>query len=137
VFVAGSLGLAELVATWLKAQGVEARVMDALTLGGVDGLTPWSSHAVSARGIEVWVADPDQAPRAQQLIAEHEEARAQQAAAAEGEEVEAVCEECGETSVFPGRESGTTQNCPSCGAYLDVPGEDEGWDEAEEARPEE
>src|SRR4051794_14567613 len=71
VFVADSLGLAEVVALWLCDQDVPAEVMDAATLGGFDGLTWLSRTAVSARGMEVWVTDPNQIPQAQVLLAEH------------------------------------------------------------------
>ena len=55
VFVADSLGLAEVVATWLRGQEIPAEVMNPSTLGGLLGLTPYSLTAVSATGIEVWV----------------------------------------------------------------------------------
>lgn len=122
VFVADSLGLAEVVALFLSDQGLAAEVMSPATLGGLDGLTVWSSHAVAARGIEVWVLDPSTAPRARELL----ERQAAQLAARTAErgaagDITAVCEDCGQDTVFPGTEAGKVLNCRWCGAYLDVP----------------
>jgi hypothetical protein len=47
----------------------------------------------------------------------------------DSEQVEAVCEECGCRASFPAQERGTVQECPKCGAYLDVGDAElpEGW----------
>lgn len=125
VFVGDKMGLAEVVATWLREHDIPAQVMNPRTLGGLQGLTPWSSTGVSAAGIEVWVLDPADAERARQLVAEHEQARAAQAElAASSGPAEAVCEECGKTSTHPAAQRGTVQECPHCGEYLDVPDAD-------------
>jgi hypothetical protein len=50
VFVADSLGLAEIIAGGLSDQGIAAEAMDTATLGGFDGLTWLSSTGISARG---------------------------------------------------------------------------------------
>ncbi len=108
--------------------------MDGATLGGFDGLTLWAPTAVGARGIEVWVLDPNQADAARQLLEQHaEELAARDAARADSSaSVEVACEECGEVNVFPGSDSGKVQTCRNCGEYLDVPGPDGDWAEAEE-----
>lgn len=41
--------------------------------------------------------------------------------------IEAVCEECERTSMFPATQDGTTQTCPHCHAHMDVG--DLGWPE--------
>jgi hypothetical protein len=69
VFVASDAAQAAVVANWLEHQSIPARVMDTMTLGGLDGLTAWTG--VSARGIEVWVLRPDDAERARALVEEH------------------------------------------------------------------
>jgi hypothetical protein len=48
--------------------------------------------------------------------------------------VTAVCEECGESSMFAGTLLGTVQDCPHCGRFMDVAaaGEDLDWGEPEE-----
>lgn len=48
--------------------------------------------------------------------------------------VEAVCEECGESSLWEAAANGSIQKCPDCTAWMDVGGED--WfAEAEAAGP--
>jgi ribosomal protein S27E len=131
VFVADSLGLAEVVALWLTHQEVPAQVMDRNTLGGLEGLT-FSRTMVSSRGIEVWVMDVAQAPRASQLLEAHGAELAARAAArapASGP-IDVVCDKCGQLSTFPGSASGKVENCTHCGEYVDVPGGDD-WDEAD------
>jgi hypothetical protein len=133
VFVADTMGLAEIVASWLRSQEIPAEVMDLNTLGGLEGLTPFVPRGlVSARGIEVWVTDLSQAEQASQLLKDHAEQFASRRAEAKDlESIEVECEECGATSTFPGQERGTVQDCQHCGAYLDVPGEEESWEEVE------
>jgi hypothetical protein len=43
-------------------------------------------------------------------------------AAGDGSEstITTVCEECGREAEFPAVQGGSVQNCPHCGAYLDV-----------------
>src|SRR5271166_4645357 len=103
VFVADSLGLAEIVAVYLRQHGVAAAVMNPATLGGLEGLTWVSRTGVSANGIEVWINDPAQTVQAQELLADQKEfqgARLARAAARTGT-VDAVCDECGKTTAFP------------------------------------
>jgi hypothetical protein len=129
VYVADSLGLAEVVAIWLTDQGLPAQVMDAHTLGGHEGLTWFSRTGVSTRGIEVWVNDPAEATRTQLLLQEHQAEMAAQAAerAHAAETVEVVCEDCGGSNAFPGSDRGKVQNCGHCGEYLDVPSDQDGY----------
>ncbi len=124
VFVADSLGLAEVVAGWLSDHGIAAQVMDAATLGGFDGLTWLSSTGVAARGIEVWVRDPARASEAKALLeAQGEALTAQASRRGEGAaEVEVACDECGAMNTFAAADGGRVQSCARCGAYVDVPG---------------
>jgi hypothetical protein len=39
--------------------------------------------------------------------------------------VKAVCEECGKESEWPAASMGTTEVCPNCDAYMDVPDPDD------------
>lgn len=127
VFVAPQLGVAHVVVAWLAERGISAQVMNLTTLAGLDGLTPWSSAGVAGGGIEVWVLHPRDAPRALELLAEREQSEAARLADldAKGEPIEAVCEACGRASVFPAKLRGSVQECPGCGAYVDVGAEDE------------
>jgi hypothetical protein len=131
VYVADSPAVAEVIVGWLGEQGVSAQVMNSATLGGLDGLTPWSTTGVSSVGIEIWVNDLAQADDARKLLEEHDKdiaAKRAKTASIVGP-VAVVCEECGHNNVFAGNQAGSTQDCEECGAYLDVPGpDDEDWD---------
>jgi hypothetical protein len=119
------MAAAVVTATWLTDNGVPAQVMDLMTLGGFEGLTALLP-GISARGLEVWVEDPSRAPEARRLLAEHDAARGQREAEAQQQgPTEVVCEECGGHSLFPASQHGTVQECPLCGAYVDVEGPDE------------
>jgi ribosomal protein S27E len=134
VYVSDTLGVAEIVAGWLKEQDIAAEVMDTATLGGFDGKTSITPWVASNRGIEVWVPDAD-VDRARELLAAKTEEfrlKADQRATRTGT-VEAVCEECGHSATFAASAAGTVEDCPSCGAYLDVPDPDEQWDDMEPA----
>jgi hypothetical protein len=41
--------------------------------------------------------------------------------------VSAVCEDCGQSSEWPADAMGTTETCPNCGAYMDIPDPDDDW----------
>ena len=125
IFVAADVGQAAVVVNWLGHHGIRARIMDTMTLGGLEGLTAWVG--VSSRGIEVWVADKADSERARSLIAEHQQSLSALLTRRESAgPVSAQCEECGGTSEFSGGQRGTVQNCPHCGRYLDVPDDDVG-----------
>ena len=122
VFVAGDVGRATVVASWLENQGIPAQVMDEMTLGGLDGLSGWLG--ISARGMEVWVLREDLVDHARELLAEHEDIQSDILArkAAMGP-VSVRCEDCGTVNVFPGDRRGMLEDCPRCGGCLDVPEE--------------
>ncbi len=135
VYVADSLGNAEVIVLWLGDQGVKAQVMNPATLGGLVGLTPLSPTGVSSAGIEIWVDDLAQATLARQLLEEHDQdlAEKRERVARDVGPVAVVCDECGHENVYSGKLAGSTQDCEECGAYLDVPGpEDDDWDTDEE-----
>jgi transcription initiation factor IIE alpha subunit len=63
----------------------------------------------------------EDAERAKQLLLELEAQELRKAQEAETRPpIEAVCEECGNRSSFPGSQRGSAQECPKCGEYLDV-----------------
>jgi ribosomal protein S27E len=138
VYVAESLGQADIVATMLEQNRIKAEVMDRHTQGGFEGL---SAIAAKGNGVEVWVLDPTHTAEAIELIAEQEVARTTRTAAraASGKPVDVVCEDCGTATTFPAEQQGTVQDCPNCGAFVDV-GEDEeddtdAVDEDDESQP--
>lgn len=87
--------------------------------------------------VEVRVIDVDQAAAARQAIADEREAvrevqdRLRRRAERTGV-MGATCEECGKPSDWPAAQAGTTQDCPHCGAYMDIPDpEGDGWDDVD------
>jgi hypothetical protein len=129
IFVTDHPGEADVVVIWLGQQEIAAQVMNRNTMGGLEGLTPWVG--VSARGIEVWVKDADDASRAGQLLAAHhalQAGKAPESTTPRGP-VNVLCEECGASVAFPGADHGSVQDCPECGAFIDVLDGDEEWEE--------
>lgn len=122
---------AEAVAAWLADKGFPAELAVvgeiAAPVGGL-GL-----EEVPPPELEVRVVNPDHAEPARQAITEQREALAEARAVAERRAqrtgtVTATCEECGKPSEWPAAEMGTTQDCPHCGAYMDIPDPDDNWD---------
>lgn len=127
-FVAEHVAHATVVANWLESQGIPAKVMDVMTLGGLDGLTAWTG--VSSRGIEVWVLQADDVDRARSLLEEHDELRRDQdRQESPSHPVLAYCDACGNAAEFPAEQRDTRQPCPQCGASVYVsegePGDEE------------
>lgn len=123
------------VAAWLVERLIEAGVVADIRADvpkpSVDPLTG-ATQMADPTGVEVVIADPEKEGEARQLIedrmADLEALRAKRAARAAREgTVPAVCEECGESSDWPAAEMGSTQDCPHCGAFLDVPDPDDEW----------
>jgi hypothetical protein len=129
VHVDHNLARARLIAGWLGGHGIPADVMDEMTLGGFEGLVSILPAKLSFRGVEVWVIDPADADRARQLLAD--KAAEIQAKKSRTGTVEARCEDCGRSSTFPAAQQGSIQNCPHCGAMVDVPDPDGEWDVGE------
>src|SRR5688572_17338656 len=100
VHVDYNLAHAQLVVGWLSSHGIAAEVMNEMTLGGFEGLVSILPSKLSFRGVEVWVNEPANAGRARQLIAEHA-AELQASRSNRTGEVEAVCDECDQTTTFP------------------------------------
>src|SRR5207248_8500988 len=95
VFVANTLGEADIVAAWLSGNGFLARVMGAAALQGALGWLPFNEFG--AKGIEVWVLEEAQAPAARRLLAERSaEVRSRMGAVAQPDApIEVVCGGCG------------------------------------------
>ena len=71
---------------------------------------------------QVWV-DRQDAEEAGRLLAEFERQKRDRNAdrkANESKTIEVLCEECKKPSSFAGSLEGTVQDCPHCGAYVDV-----------------
>ena len=118
---------AQLVRLALIEAGVEAFATEDLSNVGIWmlGLLP------EIHKPQVWVERDDMA-RAKPVLDQYErEAEGRRQADREmlsaggpvtGAQIDAVCEECGQSASFPASRSGTVQDCPHCGAYMDVDG---------------
>ncbi|MCE9548008.1 MAG: DUF2007 domain-containing protein [Planctomycetia bacterium] len=123
VYVANNPGEADIIVIWLDKHEIPAWVTNQNTLGGLPGLTSFSKTGISPRGIEVWVVDPEKAPAARTLLAEHarELAATQHFRQNLPDSLLAQCDDCGRSTPFEARFAGTVQNCPHCKAHIDVP----------------
>jgi Putative prokaryotic signal transducing protein len=128
VFVANNPVEADIVACWLGERGILAQVMNRATLGGLEGLTPFSLTGVGTVGLEVWVQDPTQASHALQILAEH--AAARETNDHGGQAIETICEQCGERMSLTSAPNGSPHQCPHCGAPVHAESESEGTSRA-------
>jgi hypothetical protein len=131
VFVAENQQVADAVIALLAGAGISAEVHVPPIDTSTDTLTG-ASEAVQRGGeFEVRVENESQLAEAKQLIASAVGAAAvrsvREKRAARTGTVTATCEECGKTSDWPAASMGTTEVCPHCGAYMDVPDPDEDW----------
>jgi hypothetical protein len=145
VFVAPDVRLASWVVDMLLKWGIPADVKADIPATTVDPLTGATMMA-DPTGFEVIVTDPAKVDEAKKMLAERIEemqaleARREARANREGT-VTAVCEECGKSSDWPASAMGSTENCPHCTAYMDIPDPEDDWadfdagaDEDEEAK---
>lgn len=113
----------------LVASGIEAFLTEDFSLGGtwIGGFLP------EIHKPQVWVERAD-IDRAKPVLDEFERRATElRKRAAAGPAIEVVCEECRRSASFPAAQKGSVQQCPDCGAYIDV-GEGEapeGWEEGE------
>jgi hypothetical protein len=130
-----SMALHDPVAVYNAESNVEAYLLcDLLNDAGIEACTTQDvlPVGVSVYGLnyeinkpQVWTERAD-IERAKPILEEYERQQSQQ----RRDEAEkskhgsptlvATCEECGQSSVFPTAENGTVQECPHCGAYMDV-----------------
>ena len=113
---AATLEEAEILVAWLAERDIKATITDR------DNPGAFAFGVTDTEGIEVFVADEESARQAKQLLAEHDRERAaRQETDDAGGEVEVTCEECQCACSFPAAQRGSVQECPECGAYVDVP----------------
>jgi len=139
------MALSDPVAAYNAANNMEANyVRDALVAAGIEAFTT-EDHSVVGIWVgglvpeihkpQVWIERAD-TERAKPVLDEYErraaELRATQVARDEAADaIEVVCEECGARSPFPAAQKGSVQQCPQCGAFLDVGDQPEDWDDGE------
>lgn len=116
VYTAGSNIEAHSLVTWLESNGIQGHAVE-----DNSGVSLFALGTISQfHDPQVFVDKQDHA-RAVELVEKFETRRVQRRENGDGDEpVSSECEECGKSSEFPASEDGTTQNCPKCGAYMDV-----------------
>lgn len=113
---AATIGEADVIAAWLENEGIPAFVRNELSV-----VTLHVPVIAAPKGVEICVA-PEDADEARRLLAARAtEAATRDAALASAPPIEAVCEQCGTTWIFPATAAGSVQTCEQCRAYLDVP----------------
>jgi len=114
---AATVSEADIVASWLEERGVPAFVKNRLTAETL----PIDTH-VTGRGIEVCVTDDESAQRAKVLLAEHDQqVENDHAPPVDDLLVDTTCGNCNTVLSFPLSATGTTETCPHCGGYIDIP----------------
>jgi hypothetical protein len=86
---------------------------------------------VTPEEFEIRVTNPKQAGDAKELLTEAVAASMKQAIrdkrASRTGTTTATCEDCGKPSEWPASAMGTTDVCPHCGGYMDIPDPDDDW----------
>jgi hypothetical protein len=132
VFVAENSQLAEAVIQLLAGSGIPAEI---------EQPPPVESSAFSGLSVPahdefpILVTDPTKVADARELLAMAEKMAAVRAVvekrAARTGTVTATCEDCGKSSEWPATAMGTTEVCPHCSGYMDIPDPDEDWSDAD------
>jgi hypothetical protein len=147
VLVTDNAKVAETVIAWLASEGIAAEVFVPPPKVTSDPLTGMTEGA-PVEEFEVRVTDPGRAEDAKKLLGDAQRAAALREIRDKRSHrtgtVTAVCEECGKSSEWPAVAMGTTEVCPHCQAYMDIPDPDDdqwsdvdfGKDEEEEAEKE-
>jgi hypothetical protein len=120
VYVAASNLEAHMLVTLLESEGISAFAVE-----DQSGASLWMLGTISQfHRPKVWVSKSD-APAAARILEDYEKRQQDLRHPSEGTgAIEARCEECGARSFFPASARSTIQDCPQCGAYVDVGGGD-------------
>lgn len=127
---AANLPQARLLCSLLEQSGIRARVVEEVVPGEepAGGLLP----AILQPRLYV---DRSLVHRAQQVLLAHaRQAVDRRANPPANGPIVIACEECGESSAFPGSTWGSVQTCPHCQAFMDIgePDDLEGWETPED-----
>lgn len=127
VFVADSAKLADAVIQLLAANNIRAELGPVAPVE-VSALTGMSD---APEEFPILVTDEKQVGDARDFLTRAENVAAMRAVsekrAARTGTVTATCEDCGKASEWPAAAMGTTEVCPHCGNYMDVPDPDDEW----------
>jgi hypothetical protein len=138
VFVADSPRLADAVIQLLAANNIPAEIEQTPPVES-SALTGMSDEP--AEEFPILVMEPKKVDEAKELLTSAEnqsllravrEKRANRTGT-----VTAVCEDCGKSSEWPAAVMGTTEICPHCNGYMDIPDPDEDWSDMDFGEEEE
>jgi hypothetical protein len=139
VFAAENAQVAEAVIKLLAGSGIAAEVYSPPPQTESSPLTGTTMSTPDE--LEIRVTNPTQLKEAKELM---DSAVASAALRAIREKranrtgtVTAVCEDCGKSSEWPASAMGTTETCPHCGSYMDIPDPDENWGDMDFGQTEE
>lgn len=127
VFSTPDLAGANVLAEWLGKNGYLCEVVPPAAVppaGDALGFTEPPPPVAEVRVIDIDQAGPARAALAEQRELLAEVKASHERRAARTGTVTAVCEECGKASDWPAADMGTTQDCPYCGRFMDVPDPD-------------
>lgn len=131
VFVAENGEVADAVIKLLEAKGIAVDPYVPPIEAPTAPLMGVSEVVWKRNEIEIRVQDVARAAEARELL---ETAIAGAAVRAVREKranragtVTAVCEDCGKSSEWPAEVMGTTEICPQCQGYMDIPDPDDDW----------
>jgi hypothetical protein len=137
VFVAESAALADAVIQLLAGNGITAEI-EQPPPPETSALTGFSD--APPEDFPILVTEPTKVEEARELLATAEKMAAVRATvakrAARTGTVDATCEDCGKTSTWPAAAMGTTEVCPRCGGYMDIPDPEEDWSGVDFGEPE-
>jgi hypothetical protein len=130
VHVVEDLRLAAALADWLTDKGFPAQAVTpnpAADAGDSLGISEQRHPGIEIRVVKPEHVEPARAAIAERIdeiaaIREKQTRRAQQTGT-----VTVVCDDCGKSSEWPAAAMGTTENCPHCSQYLDIPDPDDDW----------
>ncbi len=141
VFVAENEQVAEAVIELLARADIGAEVFVPPIDTTSEPIVGTSEAVVNNAEFEIRITDEKKLVEAKELIASAVGAAAVRAVrekrAARSGTVTATCEECGKPSDWPAYAMGTTEECPHCGAYMDIPDPDENWADVDFGQAEE
>jgi len=140
VFLAENTQVADAVVALLASAGIPAEIVVPPPQAIVEPLPGVTAMADPPDSIEVRITNPAQLADARGLIDSAISAGVVKAIrekrASRTGSVTAQCEECGQPSEWPATAMGTTETCPHCLAYLDVPDPDDEWANIDVGEPE-
>lgn len=125
VYTAATNIEAHMIAKMLEANDIDVFVEEDLS-----GVSLWAFGTITQyHKPDVWI-EKSSAQAAVELIRQSENRQRELAnAKSDPPETYALCEECGRESLFAGKYAGTVQECPHCGAFMDVGDLDWDWDD--------